>query len=113
MSCVLVVEDNDSVRTALARGLRSAGIEGVFASTLSEGIEKLDGCTVALVDLDLPDGLGVDLLQFIRQMPHPVRVAICSGTPDVETVVAASGQRPDALFRKPLDLDRLVAWIRG
>jgi CheY-like chemotaxis protein len=108
---VLVVEDDPSVCRALGRGLRSGGLKPCFASTLRDGIENLDQCDLALVDLDLPDGCGIDLLRAIRLGSRPIRAAVCSGRIDAEAVVAASGERPDAVFRKPLDLDRLLEWI--
>jgi two-component system response regulator TctD len=111
ISRLLVVEDDPSVRQALERRLRSDGVRAVFAATLSEGIEKLDGCDVALVDLDLPDGMGTDLLRAIRVGARPIRAAIYSAKLDAEMIVARSGERPDAIFRKPWDLDDLVAWV--
>ena len=113
MAFVLVVEDDAAVSTALERALRSAGLEVVVASTVGEGIARLDGCGVALVDLDLPDGWGTDVLRAIRlrRGARPIRFAIFSGRLDADAVVAASGERPDAVFKKPLDIDALLAWV--
>lgn len=108
---LLVVEDDPAVRSALDRALRSAGVQADFASTLREGIEKLDGCNVVLVDLDLPDGMGTELLRAVRLGSRPVRVAIYSGKADAEEIVAESGEQPDAMFRKPTDFGKLLAWI--
>lgn len=110
---LLVVEDDPSVRTALERAFRSAGMTVASASTLSEGIAMLAACDVALVDLNLPDGRGTNLLRAIRHARLPVRAAVLSGSLDAETVVAASGERPDAVFRKPVDLATVVAWATG
>src|SRR4051812_5811558 len=81
---VLVVEDDPSVCRALGRGLRSGGLKPCFASTLRDGIENLDQCDLALVDLDLPDGCGIDLLRAIRLGSRPIRAAVCSGRIDAE-----------------------------
>lgn len=110
---ILVVEDDPSVCRALGRGLRSAGIETRITSALRDGIDNLDWCHVALVDLDLPDGCGTDLLRAVRLSSRRVRIAVCSGRLDADAIVAASGERPDAVFRKPLDLDRLLEWVNG
>src|SRR3954449_6189072 len=85
---VLVVEDDPSVCRAMGRGLRSAGIQPRFAATLHEGIALLDQSDVAIIDLDLPDGSGTELLRAVREGSLPVRVAVCSGRVDVEAVVS-------------------------
>jgi DNA-binding response OmpR family regulator len=108
---VLIIDDDPSVCRAIGRGLRSGGIESFVASTLRDGIENLDRCDFALVDLDLPDGCGTDLLRTVRVNSRPVRVAVCSGRIDADAVVAASGEQPEAVFAKPVDLERLLAWV--
>src|SRR5687768_2899387 len=109
MTRVLVVVHDASVRKSLERGLGSAGIETVVASTVGEGIAKIDGCDVALVDLRLPDGLGTDLVRAIRQQSRPVRVAILgSGTSDAEAVVEESGERPDKVCTEAVDFERML-----
>ena len=51
------------------------------------------------------------LLRLIRLTLLAVRAAIFSGKANVEEVVARSGERADAIFRKPWDFDGLLAWI--
>ena len=108
---LLLVEDDPSVRRAMDRRLRASGVHAVLAATLGEGIAALDGCDIVIVDLNLPDGCGTDLLRLIRLASRPVRVAIYTGAADAEAIVARSGERPNALFRKPADLDRVLAWV--
>ena len=108
---VLVVDDDPSVRRALERAFRIAGYNVDFAINLREGLEKLNGHQVALVDLDLPDGQGTALLLKIRQEARPTRVAIYSGLLNAEAIVAACGERPDALFKKPMEFDQLLEWV--
>src|SRR5262245_25817123 len=110
---ILIVDDDPSIRRAFERAFRISGYVAEFATTLQEGLEKLNGHHTALVDLDLPDGRGTELLLKIRQEGRPTRVAIYSGLLDAEQVVNACGQRPDALFKKPVDFDRLLEWIAG
>lgn len=110
---LLIVENDTSIRTALARAMRSAGLHATFVSTASEGMAALSLCSVALIDLGLPDGSGTDLLRAIRLGVLPVRAAIFAGYVDAEAIVAASGERPDAMFRKPMDLNHLIAWGVG
>jgi DNA-binding NtrC family response regulator len=74
-------------------------------------LAKLDRYKVVLVDLDLPDGLGTDLLRRIREDRLAVKTAIYTGLLNGKAIVDASGEQPDAFFQKPDDLDRLLQWV--
>jgi DNA-binding NtrC family response regulator len=108
---LLIVEDDPAVRTALERVFRSAGIEPTFTASVKEGMARLDECEVALIDLKLPDGAGTELLRAIRLGSRRIRAAIYSGNEDAEEIVEASGERADAMFKKPTDFGRLLAWV--
>jgi DNA-binding response OmpR family regulator len=108
---ILVVEDDPAIRRALGRVFRSAGYEAEFAINVQDGLAKLNGHHVVLLDLQLPDGLGTILLQRIRRENRPARVAIYSGLIDALAIVKASGETPDAIFQKPVDFDQLLAWL--
>jgi DNA-binding NtrC family response regulator len=108
---VLIVEDHASVRRALGRVFRSADYDVEFASNLQDGLAKLNGHHVVLVDLQLPDGCGTTLLKKIRREARPVRVAVYSGLIDAAAIVKATGETPDAIFQKPVDFDQLFTWL--
>jgi CheY-like chemotaxis protein len=90
--------------------LRQAGHVVVEASTVAEGIARLDGQAVALLDLLLPDGSGVEVLKHIRKEHHHTRVAITSAAYDTDEARSLLGPG-DALFPKPLDIEKLLRWI--
>jgi len=108
---ILLVEDDDSVRRAFERGFRIAGYRVDVATTVKGGLEKLNGHEVALLDLQLPDGHGTELLLKIRREGRGTRVAIYSGLAEAEAIVQACGELPDAFFRKPVELSQLLEWI--
>ena len=108
---ILVVEDDPAIRRALERVFRSAGYQAEFAINLQDGLAKLNGQHIVLLDLQLPDGLGTVLLQKIRREARPIRVAIYSGLIDAPAIVKACGETPDAIFQKPIDFDELLAWL--
>src|SRR4051812_43993438 len=101
---VLVVDDDASVRRALERAFRIAGYAVDFATNVREGLEKLNGHQVALVDLDLPDGQGTQLLLKIRRGGGPIRVGILRGVMNGEGIVAGWGEGSDGLFKKPMEI---------
>jgi DNA-binding response OmpR family regulator len=108
----LIVEDDPTSRDALLRILKMMGFEVEAAPTLREGMLALGRKPAALIlDLMLPDGNGMEILRRIRQEKLPIRVAVLTGA-DRPMVEEANRLQPDALFMKPVDLTRLLAWLR-
>ncbi len=65
---ILVVDDEPLLRKRLARFLESEGSNVVAVSTFEEGKNALESMPFdyALFDVHLPDGLGIDLLEFAK-----------------------------------------------
>jgi DNA-binding response OmpR family regulator len=109
---VLVVEDDAASRNALRLLLRHTGYEGRYAATVSEAMAQLpNGPCCVILDLMLPDGNGSSVLEHIRAANLPIRVAIATGATDWEQMVDVPRLKPDVVFCKPLQFDRLVAWL--
>ena len=80
-------------------------------ASIAEGVEKLDGQACAVLDLNLPDGLGTHILKRIRDERRPIRVAVVSGTTDTKLFAEALQFGAELVLRKPLDVGALVAWL--
>jgi DNA-binding NarL/FixJ family response regulator len=76
-------------------------------------LAALDGQTCAILDLNLPDGLGTVILERIREEERPIRVAIATGTTDLDLLSEAERHGPDLVLRKPVDLNALLEWLRN
>jgi DNA-binding response OmpR family regulator len=65
---VLVVEDDPIVRTFLADNLTADGFAVLVADSLADGMRVLEyaGPDLAVVDIGLPDGTGLDLVSAVR-----------------------------------------------
>jgi DNA-binding response OmpR family regulator len=65
---LLLVEDDAALRTFLADNLSADGFELLVAETMRDGLRMLeyDQPDLALVDLGLPDGSGLDLIARVR-----------------------------------------------
>jgi DNA-binding response OmpR family regulator len=110
---VLVVEDDLDSYQALSKILKHVGYETLSASTLADARELMAGDPRFLVlDLMLPDGNGKDLLREVRERRLPVKVAVLTGASDSALLEEVRKLGPDALFTKPLDVPRLLAWLR-
>jgi DNA-binding response OmpR family regulator len=65
---ILVVEDDDATRTFLADNLTADGFELLVADCAKDGIRLLETKfpDLALIDVGLPDGSGLDLVRRVR-----------------------------------------------
>jgi DNA-binding response OmpR family regulator len=67
-STVLVVEDDDATRTFLADNLTADGYDLLVADCARDGMRLLESKfpDLALIDIGLPDGSGLDLVRRVR-----------------------------------------------
>ena len=67
---ILVVDDQDSIRHFVSRTLEDAGYAVVTTGSVREGREAIerDLPDVAVLDLKLPDGTGIELLREIKRV---------------------------------------------
>ena len=65
---ILIIDDEEKLRSLLARIIKSEGFEVIEAKDLKSGFKKLEqtDIDVVLCDVKLPDGNGVDFLQNIK-----------------------------------------------
>src|SRR5688500_6868901 len=108
---ILVVDDEDGVRNALARALRNAGYSVTPVSSVHEAKGKLSSMTFDLVisDLHMPIEGGLELLQSIRESDPELPVILITGAPTTESAVGALQLKATGYFTKPIDPPRLLA----
>ncbi len=115
----LYVEDNptdaDLLARAFARGLPEVELQ--VATSVARGIECLSGdCLpdVVLADLCLPDGSGIDLLNWVRERRLPLAFVVLTGSGDQDAVVAAlKAGADDYLVKDGEYLQRLPATLNA
>jgi DNA-binding NarL/FixJ family response regulator len=64
-----------------------------------------------ILDLMLPDGNGASVLEHVRHVGLPTRVAVATGAGDWRSLLDEARLKPDAVFLKPIDFPRLVRWL--
>src|SRR4029450_12428577 len=88
---MLIVDDESGVRFVLSEALRSWGYESVQAGTVADAIRIFGEETpaVALLDIDLPDGSGLDILNEIKEQEPETVVIMITGNVNVPNVLTA------------------------
>ncbi|HEY6912823.1 MAG TPA: response regulator, partial [Myxococcales bacterium] len=113
---ILHVEDDEATRFVVRRVLESAGFHVRSAGTSAAAAALLDGADVAVLDMNLPDGTGIDLCTAIKNGPREQRVPvmILSAT-SVAPQDRARGLEmgADAYLTHPLEPMVLVATVRA
>jgi CheY-like chemotaxis protein len=105
MSHVLVVEDEPFTARMIIRLLETRRVCHVaHAATVGEAMALLDPPPDwVILDMNLPDGTGLAVLEAIRGADLPTRVVISSATTDARLIAAAVAHRPDVIIPKPLN----------
>jgi DNA-binding NtrC family response regulator len=112
---ILVVDDERMIRWSLGEALRGWGFEPVEAETASAALAAFDAEPPAtvLLDINLPDGSGLDVLRKIRQrQPDAVVIMITANVLIDETIAALRGGAYD-FIGKPINLEELHVAIRN
>src|SRR5215471_17540966 len=92
---ILVVDDDKTMRWTMAQALQSWGYAVAEAGTVADGLNAFDTeqPTVVLLDINLPDGSGLDGVREIkRQQPQQVVIIVSSSVLVVHEVSALPGR---------------------
>ena len=107
---ILVVDDEEKVRTVIQRILKEAGYDVVTAANGQEALDKMCQLNVAVVllDIKMPGISGIEVLQRIRTSWPETCVVMATGVADVSTAVEAMSLGAYDYITKPFDRDNLV-----
>ncbi|MCB9742750.1 MAG: response regulator [Alphaproteobacteria bacterium] len=111
----LLVDDDERLRTRMARALRDRGYEVLTASGPPEALTKLDAAPdYAVVDLRMPEGSGLELLAELNARAPGLKVLVLTGYGSIATAVDAVRLGAVNYLTKPADADMLLAaFARG
>ena len=114
MAEILVVEDDERIRTAVIRALRERGHAVTSAATALAGLRQAveERPDLVVLDLGLPDLDGRELLRMLRAVSS-VPVIVATARDDDESVVQALDAGADDYVLKPFQSAQLEARIRA
>ncbi|MBL4616671.1 MAG: response regulator transcription factor [Robiginitomaculum sp.] len=112
---VLLIEDDSAAAQSIELMLKSEGFNIYTTDLGEEGVDlgKLYDYDIILLDLDLPDMPGFDVLKQLRVSKVDTPVLILSGTTDTDIKVRGLGFGADDYLTKPFHKDELVARIHA
>jgi two-component system response regulator FixJ len=111
---VHVVDDDDSIRRALQRLLRTGGYTALTYGTAAAFLNaapRLSGCV--LLDLRMPDMDGLEVQRRLIKLGVQLPVIVVTGHGDVPTAVQAMKGGVLDFLEKPIDEDRLLAAVQA
>jgi CheY-like chemotaxis protein len=111
---VLLLEDDDDARVAMAGALELLGLDVTAVETVTDARDAINRTAfdALIADLMLPDGDGADIIRVVRQRALPTRVIVTTGRSD-DALAPVYALKPDRLFHKPVEMAELVAAVRG
>ena len=112
---ILVVDDDRFVRMALVEALRSWQYETVEAETVATAKKMFadEEPGIVLLDIDLPDGSGLDVLNDIKEISPDTIAVMITGNVDVGNTVAALRGGAHDFIGKPVRIEELRVTLRN
>lgn len=113
---ILVVDDDDLLRQQLARAFERRGLEVRTAANLAEAKALIteESPELAVIDLKMPDGSGMKLLELIHQVDPTTKSVMLTGYGSIATAIDAVRLGATYFLQKPADADEILnVFLRG
>lgn len=110
---ILVVDDEDALRTVLSAELNSEGYE---VGTAADGMEALDelqkgAYDLVLLDIRMPNMNGFEVLKVIKERHAGTKVIMLTGFADLKNAIESKKLGAEDFVSKPYDLVDLLTTI--
>ena len=108
---LLLLDDDQALRTRLGRALESRGFEVTTAGSLAEATDALKIAlpAYAVLDMRLEDGNGLKIVEAIRERREDARIVMLTGYGAIATAVAAVKIGATNYLAKPADANQITA----
>ena len=113
---ILVVDDEESIRSLSRRMLERSGFSVTTATDGRDAIEKFqldrNGIVLVVLDLTMPHLDGEACFRLLRESKPDVKVLLSSGYNEQDVVSLFAGRSPAAFIQKPYTTQELLAKVR-
>jgi two-component system repressor protein LuxO len=112
---VLLVEDTYALAETYRAYLDPRELDVHLAATCAEALESIERLSpsVIVIDVNLPDGSGLDLMRRIKERPQPCEVVLVTGMASVNMAVEAMREGAYDFIMKPFTAERLRVTLRN
>jgi len=110
----LLIDDHAVVRGGVRRALELRGSFQIFeAATIAEAFAQIARVNpdLIIVDLNLPDGNGLEIVQWVRSISTQIAIVVLSFNESDDYVLAAMNAGASAFVQKAAPLPELIASI--
>ena len=114
-ACILVIEDDPAIRRGIVDALHFEGFETFEAGDGRTGLDRAVGvdCDLILLDLVLPGGDGLDILQAVRATRPTLPVIILTARGEEADRVEGLRRGADDYVVKPFSVRELLARVEA
>ncbi|UXX79412.1 response regulator [Reichenbachiella carrageenanivorans] len=111
----LIVDDEDDIGLMVSRILIKEGVEAEYVNRIAKAREKVvsEDYQVYLLDLNLPDGTGFDLIPLIRAKTSEARIIIISAHDGSYEMRKMKEEKIDTFIKKPFTKKQVIEAIQG
>ena len=115
MGKLLIVDDDLSILRVLKMRLESEGYQVEVASEIEAAkyLAAINEYELAILDLKLPDGNGIDLMKSIHEVDPDLPVIIFTAYGTIESAVEAMKAGAYIYLKKPFDYRELLFQIKN
>ncbi|HEY7911825.1 MAG TPA: sigma-54 dependent transcriptional regulator [Blastocatellia bacterium] len=112
---VLIVDDEHLIRWTLSEALRAWGYTSAEAGSVASALSAFDieHPAVVLLDVNLPDGSGLDVLRELKMRQPDAVIIMMTGNVQVSDTIAALRGGAYDFIDKPINLEELQVTIRN
>ena len=111
---IWVVDDDESIRWVLERGLSENGIEVETFDSANKVIKKLEteNPSLILTDIKMPGKSGIDLLEEVKELRPEIPIIIMTAHSDLESAVESYEHGAWEYLPKPFDIEEAVSMVQ-
>jgi DNA-binding NtrC family response regulator len=106
---ILIVDDDPQMLTMLKRMLATKGLESLTCSSAKEALTVLptSGVKLVLLDINMPEMTGLELLQKMKELMPSVNVIMITGLGDMDIAKKCMELGAKDYITKPFDFEYL------
>ena len=111
---ILIVDDDESIRWVLDKGLKKKGYQVDLAKNGREGINKIEKQNdyfIVFLDIFMPDMNGLDVLQKIKKVQPGLFVIIMTAQGTMKNTIEAMQKGAYDYITKPFDLEEIYIFL--